>query len=218
MVPADPGNMRPLLQPEERSLRERALGLRQTDPAGAVPPPRKERWSGVAADAPRQAESMEEPPARRATKGHWVLVLAALAVVTAGAATLGMRSVATPAQAAAAPAKCTAHADTAPVPEVASIPAAGLHADPVALAVARHATTHGYLVILHRGRSVPDGLAALARDAVQQKIPLAVAPRSQRAAIEAYGAGRRMTCTGAGPAQVRDLRAFVAAQYPALAG
>jgi hypothetical protein len=100
------------------------------------------------------------------------------------------------------------------------LPEPGLHRAPLDPIASLHAVVHGSVAVYFRtdlGERQADALAELTRRAIQRDVPLLVSPRAQHAALVAVRSGVQLTCTAARKRQVERLRAFTAAQFPALA-
>lgn len=171
-----------------------------------------------------------------------MLAVAAVGSFAAGAARFGLRPPGTPAAASSSPRVDGTHCverklrygvtDSPSVRDAEyrferdprraiRVPDPGVYDAPLDPVASLHAALHASIVVYHRPDSGPAASADLASlvDAARRiAVPLVVSPRAQRPALVGVRAGASVTCSGTTAADVRALRAFVRAQFPAIAG
>jgi hypothetical protein len=103
------------------------------------------------------------------------------------------------------------------------IPAPGVYLHAPDRDATLHAISHGDVVIFFTGARPSEELAAFARlaDTEHAGVLVVARPDADRAdapALEARRNGARLTCSGAGPAQVTAVQRFAAAMWPRLNG
>ena len=99
------------------------------------------------------------------------------------------------------------------------VTAPGFYTRPTRSTPTLHAASHSFVVVYYRPGLAAGALRplrALAAVAHATKVPLIVAPRSQRAPVVALGLGQQLTCSAADAAQTARVRAFAAGIYPQL--